>query len=267
MLPGRSARCVGAAHDLYGRILDRIEAQGYDVFAGRARVPTPRKLAVAGATPAPADGAAGSPRRPAAATAAGMIAFPLAAPGRRGPPGDLATSSSAGWPRRRRAVAPPRWGAGRAARAGVGRRRGDGGGRARRHVDRAAVRPLPLHRAAAAAGRRRAGRRPGWRGGRWRCRPARSPTPCSAGARRRARRIALGAAALTAWDLFLDPQMTAEGYWRWDRGGPLPRHPAVATTPAGCVTGAAVMARARGAAAAAARPRRGARRRVRRRWR
>ena len=32
-------------------------------------------------------------------------------------------------------------------------------------------------------------------------------------------RIALGAAALTAWDLFLDPQMTAEGYWRWDRPG------------------------------------------------
>ena len=38
MLPPRSARCVGAAHDLYGRILDRIEAQGYDVFARRARV-------------------------------------------------------------------------------------------------------------------------------------------------------------------------------------------------------------------------------------
>lgn len=32
-------------------------------------------------------------------------------------------------------------------------------------------------------------------------------------------RIGAGAAALTAWDLFLDPQMTAEGYWRWDRGG------------------------------------------------
>jgi len=32
-------------------------------------------------------------------------------------------------------------------------------------------------------------------------------------------RIALGAAALTAWDLFLDPQMVAEGYWRWDRPG------------------------------------------------
>jgi phytoene synthase len=47
MLPRRSASCVGAAHDLYGRILDRIEAQGYDVFAKRARVPTPTKLAVA----------------------------------------------------------------------------------------------------------------------------------------------------------------------------------------------------------------------------
>ena len=29
----------------------------------------------------------------------------------------------------------------------------------------------------------------------------------------------LGAVALTAWDLFLDPQMTAEGYWRWPGGG------------------------------------------------
>ncbi len=47
MLPPRSANCVGAAHDLYGRILDRIEAQGYDVFSRRARVPTPTKLAVA----------------------------------------------------------------------------------------------------------------------------------------------------------------------------------------------------------------------------
>lgn len=34
-----------------------------------------------------------------------------------------------------------------------------------------------------------------------------------------ARRIALGAAALTAWDLFLDPQMVGEGYWRWARRG------------------------------------------------
>lgn len=33
------------------------------------------------------------------------------------------------------------------------------------------------------------------------------------------RRIVLGAAALTAWDLFLDPQMTSEGYWRWTQPG------------------------------------------------
>jgi 15-cis-phytoene synthase len=49
LLPTRSARCVGAAADLYGRIIDRIEAQGYDVFSSRARVSTPRKLAVAAA--------------------------------------------------------------------------------------------------------------------------------------------------------------------------------------------------------------------------
>ncbi len=35
----------------------------------------------------------------------------------------------------------------------------------------------------------------------------------------RARRVGLGAAALTAWDLFLDPQMVGEGYWRWARPG------------------------------------------------
>jgi putative membrane protein len=32
-------------------------------------------------------------------------------------------------------------------------------------------------------------------------------------------RTVLGAAALTAWDLFLDPQMVGEGYWRWARQG------------------------------------------------
>jgi uncharacterized membrane protein len=32
-------------------------------------------------------------------------------------------------------------------------------------------------------------------------------------------RIALGAVALTGWDLFLDPQMVAEGYWIWPGGG------------------------------------------------
>jgi uncharacterized membrane protein len=32
-------------------------------------------------------------------------------------------------------------------------------------------------------------------------------------------RIPLGAALLTAWDLFLDPQMVGEGYWTWTRKG------------------------------------------------
>ncbi len=32
-------------------------------------------------------------------------------------------------------------------------------------------------------------------------------------------RISVGAAALTGWDLFLDPQMVAEGYWVWPGGG------------------------------------------------
>jgi putative membrane protein len=34
-----------------------------------------------------------------------------------------------------------------------------------------------------------------------------------------ATRIAVGSAALTAWDLFLDPQMVGEGYWVWARRG------------------------------------------------
>ncbi|MDX6338374.1 MAG: hypothetical protein QOG05_5714 [Streptosporangiaceae bacterium] len=39
-------------------------------------------------------------------------------------------------------------------------------------------------------------------------------------ARSRAGRIAAGAVALTAWDLFLDPQMTGNGFWRWAHHGP-----------------------------------------------
>ena len=30
----------------------------------------------------------------------------------------------------------------------------------------------------------------------------------------------IGAVALTAWDLYLDPQMVAEGYWTWQGDGP-----------------------------------------------
>ncbi|MEO6654213.1 MAG: carotenoid biosynthesis protein, partial [Ilumatobacteraceae bacterium] len=33
------------------------------------------------------------------------------------------------------------------------------------------------------------------------------------------RRVVTGAAALTAWDLFLDPQMVGEGFWQWQRPG------------------------------------------------
>jgi putative membrane protein len=50
-------------------------------------------------------------------------------------------------------------------------------------------------------------------------------------ARRRPSRIALAAAGLAAWDLFLDPQMVAEGYWRWtDPGRTLPGVPDVPLT-------------------------------------
>ncbi|HEY5847881.1 MAG TPA: phytoene/squalene synthase family protein, partial [Microlunatus sp.] len=48
MLPGRSARCVGAARVLYAQILERIEKADYDVFSRRARVPTARKAITAG---------------------------------------------------------------------------------------------------------------------------------------------------------------------------------------------------------------------------
>lgn len=47
MLPPASARCVGTALTLYSGILERIEARDYDVFSGRARVPTWRKAVTA----------------------------------------------------------------------------------------------------------------------------------------------------------------------------------------------------------------------------
>lgn len=45
-LPPASARCVRSARILYGEILDRVEAAGYDVFSRRARVPRRRKAAI-----------------------------------------------------------------------------------------------------------------------------------------------------------------------------------------------------------------------------
>jgi 15-cis-phytoene synthase len=54
LLPPISARCIAGARALYSGILDQIEAAGYDVFSARARVPTWRKLAVAGRLSSPA---------------------------------------------------------------------------------------------------------------------------------------------------------------------------------------------------------------------
>lgn len=50
-------------------------------------------------------------------------------------------------------------------------------------------------------------------------------------ARRRVARIAVAAGGLAAWDLFLDPQMVAEGYWRWH--DPVPALPGVPGIPVG----------------------------------
>jgi uncharacterized membrane protein len=50
--------------------------------------------------------------------------------------------------------------------------------------------------------------------------PARETAHAALGRRSNpATRIVVGAVALTAWDLFLDPQMVGEGYWRWARNG------------------------------------------------
>lgn len=50
--------------------------------------------------------------------------------------------------------------------------------------------------------------------------PAREVAHAALGSQSTAlRRILGGAIALTAWDVFLDPQMTREGYWSWHRKG------------------------------------------------
>ncbi|MEO3779345.1 phytoene/squalene synthase family protein [Micromonospora sp. B11E3] len=48
LLAAGSQACMRTAYALYGGILDEVAAQGYDVFARRARVPGRRRLAVAG---------------------------------------------------------------------------------------------------------------------------------------------------------------------------------------------------------------------------
>ncbi len=47
LLPRSSSRCIQAARTLYSEILDRIEANDYDVFTQRATVPTWRKASLA----------------------------------------------------------------------------------------------------------------------------------------------------------------------------------------------------------------------------
>jgi phytoene synthase len=47
LLPASSAGAISTARALYSRILDRIEANDYDVFSQRARVPTSTKLVIA----------------------------------------------------------------------------------------------------------------------------------------------------------------------------------------------------------------------------
>jgi putative membrane protein len=50
--------------------------------------------------------------------------------------------------------------------------------------------------------------------------PAREAAHAALGTRSTVRRrVVAGAVALTAWDVFLDPQMVREGYWRWHRRG------------------------------------------------
>ncbi|MEH1012495.1 phytoene/squalene synthase family protein [Micromonospora sp. CPCC 206060] len=48
LLAPASQGCIRTAYALYGRILDEVAAQGYDVFARRAVVPRRRRMAVAG---------------------------------------------------------------------------------------------------------------------------------------------------------------------------------------------------------------------------
>lgn len=59
--------------------------------------------------------------------------------------------------------------------------------------------------------------------------------------RRRWRRVALAAGALTAWDVFLDPRMAREGYWTWEDGGRYEGVPA-ANFAGWLITGAGVFA-------------------------
>ena len=240
LLPDRSARCVGAAHDLYGRILDRIEAQHYDVFTERASVSTPRRR---GSWP-PASlvrprrcqpvrdgdgrGACAWPRvTRQRSTAAAMIATPLARRG--GGPAPRACRRSWSWRWRPRPRPTPARGGERRAPLTALRCRGRRPPPRSNAIgtrDRRAVRSLRATPARCARRSPACPRSCRWPGSSMAV-PAREAAHAALGPRSTpASRVVVGAVALTAWDLFLDPQMVGEGYWRWARRGRLPRHPA-----------------------------------------
>ena len=154
---------------------------------------------------------------PAAITLAGMIATPLA---RRGGPvrRALSTVVVSGLFATTSAAAARRWGAPRTAIAASGVAAATA---AVEHVGTATGRPFGAYAYTGALRPQVAGV-PAIVPLAWFAMavPARETAHAALGHRSTpARRIALGALALTAWDLFLDPQMVGEGYWRWVRAG------------------------------------------------
>ena len=230
-LPPASARCIKVAASLYGRILDEIEANGYDVFtdrrsgadvaeggAGRPHLPPPDPSHVT-------DVATVARRSPFAVI--GCVAFAVMAvvqiwipltDDRAGPTVLVVVAAAvATW-----GFTAHTWGPRRATAAF-------------------------LWVVAATLVIERIGVGTGWPFGRYHYTgvlqpevwhvpvivplawfalgiPAREVAIRLAGGR--VARVCIAAATLTAWDLFLDPQMVHEGYWRWTgqtawRGVPL----------------------------------------------
>ena len=174
-----------------------------------------------GAVGGPAGGGARATRLgaaiPAAITLAGMIATPLA---RRGGPvrRTLSTVVVSGLFATTSAAAARRWGAPRAAIAATGVAAAT---TAVEHLGTTSGRPFGAYGYTNALRPQVAGV-PAIVPLAWFAMavPARETAHAALGHRSTpARRIALGAVALTAWDLFLDPQMVGEGYWRWVRAG------------------------------------------------
>ncbi|NBX13512.1 MAG: carotenoid biosynthesis protein, partial [Acidimicrobiia bacterium] len=234
MLPARSARCIRAARTLYSRILERIEAQQYDVFAKRASVPTS----------VGADSAEGLDGGSVALARRWVMSF-----------GTRVTSL-----RQQVTSFRPRLALGAfiAMVAGmIATPLFDQGGDERRALAHVVVAALFVSAVSAAAhdhGQRALvaaasivvvtfaveilGSKTGFPFGEYDYTGALTPqlfgvpivvsfawagiTLTVHGALRNVRRgrIALMACAITAWDAFLDPQMVGEGYWQWEPSSP-----------------------------------------------